>query len=98
MVDCNHTWLSFLLDRSNRQPTRSRVKNFIEDLGLRDLKEDIDILTEGYLVQTTNSMGEAEEKLWSSDDEMFSREWKMEEFLCGTQSCKEHFQTGVLKL
>lgn len=98
MVDCNHTWLSCLLDRYHRRPTRSRVKNFIEYLGLRDLKEDIDIHAEAYLVQTTNSMGKAEEKRWPSGDELFNHEWKMEEFLRGTLSCKEHFQTGILKL
>ena len=43
MADCNHTWLSFLLDRYNRRPVRSRVKDFVEFLGLRDSKEDIDI-------------------------------------------------------
>ena len=97
MADCNHTWLSFLLDRYHRRPIRSRVKNFTEDLGLRDLKEDIEIHAERYLVQTTNSNGEQETR-WPAGDELTNLRWKMEEFLNGTLSCEEHFQTGVLKL
>ena len=97
MADCNHTWLSFLLDRYHRRPIRSRVKNFTEDLGLRDLKEDIEIHAERYLVQTTNSNGEQETR-WPAGDELTNLRWKMGEFLNGTLSCEEHFQTGVLKL
>jgi len=97
MADCNHTWLSFLLERFKRRPVRSRVKDFVEFLRLRDSKEDIDIHAEGYLVQTTNTNGEQETR-WPADDELTYLRWKMEEFLDGTLSSEEHFKTGVLKL
>lgn len=98
MADCNHTWLSFLLDRCNRRPVRrSRVKDFVEFLRLRDSKEDIDIHAERYLVQTTNANGEQETR-WPAVDELTCLRWKMEEFLDGTLSSEEHFKTGVLKL
>lgn len=48
-------------------------------------------------VQTTNSNGEQETR-WPAGDELTNLRWKMEEFLNGTLSCEEHFQTGVLKL